>query len=589
MKKIAYILFAVLLAAGLSSCKDWFIEKPEVTGMNLDQVFSTAKNAEGAIAEAYGSILSSGLPVLTWNNDPIMPYESTEAVMGGEDLSRVTWGYMMKQVVSGMIANNENNGAGYTDDYFPNNFTYIRKAWLVYENIDKVVDMTSQEKATVKAEMQVLVAFRYLEMMKRYGGVPLVEKTLTTVESRSRATVQQTLDFIVGLCESAAATLEGVKWPADWLGRVNKGVALAVKAEALMYAARPLFNANAPYMQMDDPANNLMIWLGNYDAKRWETARIANQEVIDWGKANGYELIDTGDPIKDYGTAVGTPSNKEVLLAYKQQRENDDNGIYKNYTFMPNHTGHDLNQYLGTGFGQLCQYRKADGTDQTWPEVDEWRPSEEYRTKAGELEPRAKASLFFYGVQPANNTGNSRWDIYQNWQLEDRSSDGCAKNIKFWYEAGKREWFEFPIYRIAEFYLNIAEAYNEEGNSSMALRTLNIIRGRGGLDPETETDQTLLRKSIQREWAVEFYEENQWFPHARHWKEGNTMIAGNKYKFQFERAPGITWNPRKPEEFGNYTRKPSYVPAYTWNDRMSLSPFTLSEVNKGYLVQNPGY
>lgn len=185
MKKIAYILFAVLLAAGLSSCKDWFIEKPEVTGMNLDQVFSTAKNAEGAIAEAYGSILSSGLPVLTWNNDPIMPYESTEAVMGGEDLSRVTWGYMMKQVVSGMIANNENNGAGYTDDYFPNNFTYIRKAWLVYENIDKVVDMTSQEKATVKAEMQVLVAFRYLEMMKRYGGVPLVEKTLTTVESRS--------------------------------------------------------------------------------------------------------------------------------------------------------------------------------------------------------------------------------------------------------------------------------------------------------------------------------------------------------------------------------------------------------------------
>ena len=47
--------------------------------------------------------------------------------------------------------------------------------------------------------------------------------------------------------------------------------------------------------------------------------------------------------------------------------------------------------------------------------------------------------------------------------------------------------------------------------------------------------------------------------------------------------------PRKPEEFANYTRKPSYVPEYTWHERMSLSPFTLSEVNKGYLVQNPGY
>ena len=162
-------------------------------------------------------------------------------------------------------------------------------------------------------------------------------------------------------------------------------------------------------MQMADPANNEMIWLGGYDAKRWETARLANQEVIDWGKANGFELIDTGDPIKDYGTAVGTPSNREVLLAYKQQREADDNGIYKNYTFMPTHTGHDLGQYRGTGYGQLCQYRKADGTDQTWAGVDDWRPAGEYRDKAEELEPRAQASLYFYGVNPKNNTGNSRW------------------------------------------------------------------------------------------------------------------------------------------------------------------------------------
>ena len=359
MKKTIYTLLGLLLAAGLTSCQDWFIEKPEVTGMDQDEVFSTAKNAEGAIAEAYATILSSGLPVLVWNNSPIMPYETTEAIMGGEDLCRLTWGYMDKQVVAGMLANNENNGAGYTDDYFPNNYAYIRKAWLVYENIDKVADMSDRDKAIVKAEMQVLVAFRYVEMLKRYGGVPLVESTLTTVDVRPRSTVQQTLDFIVGLCDAAAATLEGVRWPADWLGRVNKGVALAVKAEALMYAARPLFNADAPYMQMADPANNEMIWLGGYDAKRWETARLANQEVIDWGKANGFELIDTGDPIKDYGTAVGTPSNREVLLAYKQQREADDNGIYKNYTFMPTHTGHDLGQYRGTGYGQLCQYRKA--------------------------------------------------------------------------------------------------------------------------------------------------------------------------------------------------------------------------------------
>ena len=91
MKKTIYTLLGLLLAAGLTSCQDWFIEKPEVTGMDQDEVFSTAKNAEGAIAEAYATILSSGLPVLVWNNSPIMPYETTEAIMGGEDLCRLTW------------------------------------------------------------------------------------------------------------------------------------------------------------------------------------------------------------------------------------------------------------------------------------------------------------------------------------------------------------------------------------------------------------------------------------------------------------------------------------------------------------------
>ena len=64
MKKTIYTLLGLLLAAGLTSCQDWFIEKPEVTGMDQDEVFSTAKNAEGAIAEAYATILSSGLEQL---------------------------------------------------------------------------------------------------------------------------------------------------------------------------------------------------------------------------------------------------------------------------------------------------------------------------------------------------------------------------------------------------------------------------------------------------------------------------------------------------------------------------------------------
>ena len=589
-KKI-HIIVSLTAVFALSSCADMFIKTPPVTGMTIEDVFSTSKNAEGAIAEAYANILSSGLPVYSWNA-PYLPYEATEASMGGEDVCAIPWGYMDKLCMSGMIANEENKGAGYTDDYFPNNFVYIRKAWTVYENIDKVSDMSSREKDIVKAEMKALVAFRYMEMLKRYGGVPIVEHTVTSEYNAPRNTVQDVVDFIVRLCDESAGVLDGVVWSGDWLGRINKGVALAIKAETLMYAARPLFNADDAYMSMDNPDDNTLIWLGGYDKERWRIAAEANEAVIDWGKSNGYELISTGNPGPDFGTAVGTPSNREVLLAYKHHFVGDDSGIYKNYSFVSLHTAHDLGWYRGISYEMLKQFRKADGSDQHWINEGEKLDCSIYRQKALEMEPRALMSLFFYGVNPQNNllSGNNLYNVSgTDWHLLYKENDGCAKNCKFWYEADGREWFEFPIYRMAEFYLNAAEAYNEYGNPTKAQTCLDAVRIRGGLSACGVSAQSSLRKLIQREWAVEFYNENQFYPHARHWKMGQTMIGGVHHRFVFTSAPGISDKPRRPEEFGDFYMANSYVGEYAWKTRMSLSPITLSEINKGIIIQNPGY
>lgn len=591
MKRLYRLIVIIALSVPVTSCQDWFLETPDVTGMSADDVFSTYKNAEGAIAEAYANILSSGLPVYNWDA-PYLPYEATEAIMGGEDVCNIPWGYMDKLCMSGMIPNDENNGAGYTDDYFPNNFIYIRKAWLVYENIYKVSDMSETEKKVVQAEMKTLVAFRYLEMLKRYGGVPIVEKTLTSEAEIERSSVEDVIEFIIRLCDEAAVDLENANWGAEMLGRITKGVALAVKAETLMYAARPLFNADEPFMSMPDPAYNNLVYLEGYDKERWFAAAKANEEVIEWGKANNFILIDTGNPNADFGTAVGTPGNREVLLAYKQNMTQDLNGLYKNYSFITTNTAHDLGWYRGVSYEMLCKFRKADGTDQHWINEGESLDHSIYRAKAMEMEPRALMSLFFYGVNPQNNilSGNYLYDVNgTDWHLLYKGNDGCAKNCKFWYEADGREWFEFPIYRMAEFYLNAAEAYNEYGNSSKALEYVNVIRDRGGLQPVSENSQDNLRSLIQREWAVEFYQENQWYPHARHWKMGDTMVGGVKHNFTFTTAPGISDNPRRPEEFGEFALGTCYVGEYAWKDRMYLTPITLSEVNKGVIKQNPGY
>jgi hypothetical protein len=167
---------------------------------------------------------------------------------------------------------------------------------------------------------------------------------------------------------------------------------------------------------------------------------------------------------------------------------------------------------------------------------------------------------------------------------------GCSAPTKFYYKAGGRLWFEFPLFRLAETYLNLAEAYNEIGNSGEALRNLNIVHNRAGLPSITETDQTKLRTIIQREWAIEFFEECTRYYQVKHWRLANlgTEILGGPVKeFQFyvNIASGGTLN--LPTNLREYWAAVTYTKY--WNPNMHLEPMPQAEVNKGVVVQNPGY
>ncbi|MFT3904503.1 MAG: RagB/SusD family nutrient uptake outer membrane protein, partial [Niabella sp.] len=73
---------------------------------------------------------------------------------------------------------------------------------------------------------------------------------------------------------------------------------------------------------------------------------------------------------------------------------------------------------------------------------------------------------------------------------------GAGQPTKFYYMAGRREWFDFPLFRLAAYYLSAAEAYNETGKPAEALRRLNVVHEREVLPPVTETDQAKLRSII---------------------------------------------------------------------------------------------
>jgi hypothetical protein len=135
------------------------------------------------------------------------------------------------------------------------------------------------------------------------------------------------------------------------------------------------------------------------------------------------------------------------------------------------------------------------------------------------------------------------------------------------------------------------EAYNEYGNSTKALENLNMVHNRAGLPKITETDQAKLRALIQREFAVEFFQENHRYYDAKHWKladiaDGVCGGAMRMLQFNIKNDDSVVW-PYAASNVETYWDAVAYN-SY-WSDAMYLEPFPQTEINKGTITQNPGY
>lgn len=609
-KSIVYLM--ILMSLGLASCQEWFLEMPDTSGsVDKAAVFGSAKNAKSALMTCYREALIHGLPG-GWGVG-----HGTLGGISGEVARGYSWHgtYIISQ--SGLDVNGT-DGSDAGSDNFGNNWAYIRHCFTVYENIDLVPDMSDTEKAYIKAEMQALVAYRYMGMFYRYGGMPIVRGTFADAADEGltapRASLQETLDYILELCDEAYAGLPTGDWSAEDTGRMTRGAVLAIKARALLFAARPLFNAGTPYLSN---GHDELVCFGQNDTGRWKEAIDAAEAVLTWASANNYRLLNTGgsegqpnaNAFADYATATSTPGNREVLLAYKCDDSNQYSWpasaifYYNNYSpaWSNNRWDTDVSNLL-TNFLEL--YYRADGTDFTnWPKIGESAPHDiaEWLANINAIEPRAKADNMFIGFDAFNNPGNSTWSA-NDWNRRCGNADqedfptvfgdgkGCAAPTKFYYNAGSRVWFEAPLFRMAEIYLNLAEAYNEYGNAAKALENLNKVHNRAGLPSITTTDQATLRTLIHRERAIEFYRENMRYYDVKHWKDaniGNGIIGGDMRELHFRVKDGAEGSFNLAENLESYWDGVTYT-AY-WNPKMYLEPIPQSEINKGTLVQNPGY
>ena len=611
MKKITSILMTAALAMGFATSCSYFLEKPDTTG-TVDQaaVFSTEKNAKAALMSCYRDVLRHGWP------GGIGIGHCTLGAISGEVSRGYSWhgSYTISQ--QGLSVNGTDGSDAGAENYM-NNWRFIRECYIVYENIENVADMSDADKNVVKGEALALIAYRYMGMFYRYGGVPLVEKSFDANDdlTAGRATLPEMVSFISRLCDEAYELLPA-KWDAANTGRMTKGAVLAIKARTLQYAARPLFNSNTPYL--DNGELNGLICFGSASASRWEDAIKANEAVLSWAAANGVVLINTGGAgegnpnpkaFDDYARATSTPANQELILAFKF----DDNGGWDalvNFMNCSNYQGN--NRYdtdcSGVLTNHLENYWAADGSEMSWPKVGDASPRSgaDWVANVAKIEPRALADIKFGGHDSANNPGDYYWQN-QGWNRGGYSADkgkgdvfpnaidgekGCGERTKFFYKAGSRTWFEPPLFRLAEIYLNLAEAYNESGNSTKALENLNKVHNRAGLPKVTETDRDKLRAIIQREFAVELFQEGGYrYYSAKHWKLaniGNGICGGPMRMLQFniQNTDDAVW-PYAAKWVDTYWDAVAYE-SY-WTDAMFLEPFPQSEVNKKTITQNPGY
>ena len=405
-------------------------------------------------------------------------------------------------------------------------------------------------------------AYFYFLLVRQYGGVPLITKNLPADEAnvQPRATADEIFQFIDDECVAIKDTItkdygdlgDLAMTPAN-NGRANNLAVLALRARAALYHASPLFN----------PDNNKELW---------RKAAEANKAVIDACAARGMKLSNDykglfiGNTNWSDAAAVG-----EIIFGRRMPTENR---TFETYNFPVGISGAgagggggncpslNLVESYEQGDNRFAQTIACNGD--SWPNANTV-PLETFVGGVNGL-PNAYATPTGYYLKKY---------VTESVQIAGNGANTC-----------KHVWVTF---RLAEFYLNYAEAMlnysgsgyqKETGFVLSAKQAIDVVRKRAGLAGIAEgLSMEDFKAQYEKERFVELAFEGHRFFDVRRWKEGD------KY-FKTIYGMQITKNAD-----GTFTEIKRVVQNRQWNDKMNLFPIPQSEILKsgGVLTQNPGW
>lgn len=469
----------------------------------------------------------------------------------------------------------------------------LRRANIIIERVD-ATDFTATEKRGYKGEALFIRALNHFEIFKRYGGMPIVDKRFGISDDWNvpRASVEDYVNFIVKDCDDAAACLDGITYNENQRGRINKAACLALKAKVLLFAASPLFNSASPYLPTDHPE---LVCYGNYDKNRWKLAADAAQAALNEAAAEGFGILDNDDPNNDYRKVWEEYDNKEVILAEKFTAKQGNWG-FPWCVLIP--AGLNMTAWADNGvcvthnFARM--YDKKDGTPMEYnaPGV----VGHDIMAKYAQLEPRFHQTVAYQGSPWNNSFPDMQLDVDASGESPQPKANVTGllmhKIIPRALDNVGSNYQQTPngiLFRVAELYLNLAEALNEyEGPTANVYDALHPVRDRAGMpDFPAGLSQDEMRERIKKERALELAFEDHRLWDIRRWMdaEKDGVMKGNFYKQTLKRtSPPLVGGL---DQTCDYTIEVFEVRSF--NRNMYLHPILESEVNKGYLTQNPGW
>lgn len=429
------------------------------------------------------------------------------------------------------------------------------------------------EIARLKMEARFLRAYFYFELVKRYGGVPILNEILSLEDNFQdvrRNSLSECIQFIVDECDIAAAGLP-VTYSNTDLGRATRGATLALKSRVLLYAASELFSNPSWAGGFDQPE---LISLTGDRLEKWKAAADAAKAVIDLEGA-GYHLHN------DYRALFITNSFTFPEIIFTRRNSSSNDFERANYS-----VGYDLGQSGTTPSQNLVDaYEVKINNNEAVP--FDWDNPEHANLPYSNRDPRLGLSVIvnnsFYkgrnvetwkggrdgeGIVNASRTGyylkkyvNENLNLLQN-----------NTSVKSWH-----------LFRLADIYLSYAEALNEydPGNPDIATY-VNFVRQRPGIDMPaipSGLSQSEMREKIRHERRVElaFEDHRRW--DLRRWMEAEENLSSPLKGVDVERIG---------EE--NFSYNPVVVENRVFTPNMYLYPIPQGEILiSNQIKQNPGW